>query len=87
MNQSEPHKSPAMSEGSRESWKQCYRATAKRLPVLTWLPKYSLQWLQLDFMAGMTVGMTVVPQALAYAVVAGLPVEVRLFMQEWLYLT
>ncbi|KAM3843405.1 sodium-independent sulfate anion transporter isoform 1-T2 [Vipera latastei] len=68
-----------MSEGSRESWKQCYRATAKRLPVLTWLPKYSLQWLQLDFMAGMTVGMTVVPQALAYAVVAGLPVEYGLY--------
>ncbi|KAL7989547.1 hypothetical protein Chor_012213 [Crotalus horridus] len=68
-----------MSEGSRESWKQCCRATAKRLPVLTWLPKYSLQWLQLDFMAGLTVGMTVVPQALAYAVVAGLPMEYGLY--------
>lgn len=72
---------------NRERWKQCCRATAKRLPVLTWLPKYSLQWLQLDLMAGLTVGMTVVPQALAYAVVAGLPVQVRLFMQQWLYLT
>lgn len=44
--------------------------------MLRWLPKYSLQWLQLDLMAGLTVGLTVVPQALAYAEVAGLPVQV-----------
>ncbi|XP_063149444.1 sodium-independent sulfate anion transporter [Candoia aspera] len=68
-----------MSEGSRELWKQCCRTTAKRLPVLSWLPKYSLQWLQLDLVAGLTVGMTVVPQALAYAVVAGLPVQYGLY--------
>ncbi|ETE73597.1 Sodium-independent sulfate anion transporter, partial [Ophiophagus hannah] len=68
-----------MSERNWELWKQCCRATAKRLPVLTWLPKYSLQWLQLDLMAGLTVGLTVVPQALAYAVVAGLPVQYGLY--------
>ncbi|XP_041432967.1 sodium-independent sulfate anion transporter isoform X4 [Xenopus laevis] len=51
----------------------------KRLPFLQWLPRYSLQWLQLDLIAGLTVGLTVVPQALAYAEVAGLPVQFGLY--------
>ncbi|XP_069728825.1 sodium-independent sulfate anion transporter isoform X4 [Phaenicophaeus curvirostris] len=46
------------------------------VPILRWLPRYSLAWLQLDVVAGLTVGLTVVPQALAYAEVAGLPVQV-----------
>ncbi|KAM9296665.1 sodium-independent sulfate anion transporter [Gastrophryne carolinensis] len=57
------------------SWK----TVQKRLPFLCWLPHYSLQWLQLDVIAGFTVGLTVVPQALAYAEVAGLPVEFGLY--------
>ncbi|XP_053308825.1 sodium-independent sulfate anion transporter [Spea bombifrons] len=51
----------------------------KRLPFLSWLSRYSLQWLQLDVIAGLTVGLTVVPQALAYAEVAGLPVQYGLY--------
>ncbi|XP_074116452.1 sodium-independent sulfate anion transporter isoform X1 [Sminthopsis crassicaudata] len=51
----------------------------KKLPVLGWLPHYSLKWLQLDSIAGFTVGLTVVPQALAYAEVAGLPVQYGLY--------
>uniref|UniRef100_A0A8C3KB88 Solute carrier family 26 member 11 n=1 Tax=Calidris pygmaea TaxID=425635 RepID=A0A8C3KB88_9CHAR len=51
----------------------------RRLPVLRWLPSYSLAWLQLDLMAGLTVGLTVVPQALAYAEVAGLPLQYGLY--------
>lgn len=46
-------------------------------PILTWLPRYKLRWLKMDLMAGLTVGLTTVPQALAYAEVAGLPVQVR----------
>ncbi|XP_051491115.1 sodium-independent sulfate anion transporter isoform X6 [Apus apus] len=49
------------------------------LPALRWLPRYSLAWLQLDLMAGLTVGLTVVPQALAYAEVAGLPLQYGLY--------
>lgn len=44
--------------------------------MLGWLPRYSPGWLQLDLIAGVTVGITVVPQALAYAEVAGLPPQV-----------
>ncbi|XP_047677114.1 sodium-independent sulfate anion transporter [Tachysurus fulvidraco] len=50
-----------------------------RLPVLTWLPAYSLTWMRMDMLAGLTVGMTTVPQALAYAEVAGLPVQYGLY--------
>lgn len=48
----------------------------RRLPVLRWLPRYRPAWLQLDLVAGLTVGLTAVPQALAYAEVAGLPLQV-----------
>lgn len=55
------------------------RAVRRRLPVLGWLPRYSLSCLRLDLTAGVTVGLTVVPQALAYAEVAGLPVQYGLY--------
>lgn len=51
------------------------------MPILTWLPKYNLRWLQMDIIAGVTVGLTAVPQALAYAEVAGLPVEVSMVFE------
>ncbi|XP_053562450.1 sodium-independent sulfate anion transporter [Bombina bombina] len=58
----------------------CTRQTLqKKLPFLRWLPLYNLHWLQLDFISGLTVGLTVVPQALAYAEVAGLPVQFGLY--------
>ncbi|TNM85436.1 hypothetical protein fugu_007707 [Takifugu bimaculatus] len=49
------------------------------VPILSWLPRYNIRWLQMDLLAGITVGMTTVPQALAYAEVAGLPVEYGLY--------
>jgi hypothetical protein len=48
----------------------------KRVPVLFWLPKYNTQDAIGDLVAGITVGLTVIPQSLAYANVAGLPTEV-----------
>ncbi|XP_062447752.1 sodium-independent sulfate anion transporter isoform X2 [Rhea pennata] len=66
--------------GPEEPGRCCsYRAVQKRLPILSWLPRYSLAWLQLDLIAGATVGLTVIPQALAYAEVAGLPVQYGLY--------
>ncbi|XP_048346419.1 sodium-independent sulfate anion transporter isoform X1 [Sphaerodactylus townsendi] len=63
-------------QGCQDRW---YQMAQKRLPVLRWLPRYSLQWLQFDIIAGLTVGLTVVPQALAYAEVAGLPMQYGLY--------
>nr|CAD7411143.1 unnamed protein product [Timema poppensis] len=50
----------------------------KRIPVLTWLPQYNLSVAASDLVAGFTVGLTVIPQAIAYANVAGLPPQVNL---------
>ena len=49
-----------------------------RFPVLQWLPKYSIKEdLVADLIAGLTIAITVIPQGLAYATVAGLPPEVN----------
>nr|CAD7202855.1 unnamed protein product [Timema douglasi] len=58
----------------------CSRADLeKRLPVVRWLPRYSKQDLVHDALAGITVGLTTVPQALAYAGVAGLRTQYGLY--------
>ncbi|KAK9539796.1 hypothetical protein VZT92_002295 [Zoarces viviparus] len=58
----------------------CSFSTLKAwLPILSWLPRYKLKWLQMDLLAGLTVGLMTVPQALAYAEVAGLPVQYGLY--------
>nr|XP_019556156.2 LOW QUALITY PROTEIN: sodium-independent sulfate anion transporter-like [Aedes albopictus] len=51
----------------------------KRLPILTWLPNYNRQYLVEDIVAGLTVGLTVIPQGIAYAVVAGLEPQYGLY--------
>lgn len=50
-----------------------------RLPILRWLPNYRLNYLFYDFIAGITVALTSIPQGIAYAVVAGLPPEYGLY--------
>lgn len=51
----------------------------KRLPILNWLPKYNSEDAVGDLVAGFTVGLTVIPQALAYAGIAGLPAAYGLY--------
>ena len=43
------------------------------VPILTWLPRYERAWLWHDVMAGLAVWAMMVPQALAYAGIAGVP--------------
>uniref|UniRef100_A0A8D0D1K4 Sodium-independent sulfate anion transporter n=1 Tax=Sander lucioperca TaxID=283035 RepID=A0A8D0D1K4_SANLU len=59
-----------------------YNTLKAWLPILSWLPRYKLKWLQMDLLAGLTVGLTTVPQVLAYAEVAGLPVQVN---RSWVF--
>ncbi|XP_025783463.1 sodium-independent sulfate anion transporter [Puma concolor] len=54
-------------------------ALQRRLPILAWLPDYSVSWLKMDAIAGLSVGLTVIPQALAYAEVAALPPQYGLY--------
>lgn len=45
----------------------------KIFPFLEWLPNYKKDWLKGDFNAGLTVGIILIPQGIAYAMIAGLP--------------
>ncbi len=49
------------------------------LPILTWAPHYERGDLRSDLAAGATVGAMLVPQGMAYALLAGLPPEVGLY--------
>ncbi|KAL1997870.1 hypothetical protein VTN02DRAFT_533 [Thermoascus thermophilus] len=48
-------------------------------PFLNWIARYNLQWFMGDLIAGVTVGCVVVPQGMAYAKLAELPVEYGLY--------
>ncbi|XP_063235375.1 sodium-independent sulfate anion transporter-like isoform X2 [Bacillus rossius redtenbacheri] len=54
-------------------------ALARRVPVLAWLPRYSLEDAVSDLVAGVTVGLTLMPQAIAYAALAGLGPQYGLY--------
>ena len=43
------------------------------LPLLRWLPNYKKIYLSGDIYAGITVGIMLIPQGMAYALIAGLP--------------
>ncbi|XP_055530601.1 sodium-independent sulfate anion transporter-like isoform X2 [Wyeomyia smithii] len=51
----------------------------KRLPILQWLPGYRREYFVEDIVAGLTVGLTVIPQGIAYAVVASLEPQYGLY--------
>ncbi|WP_028210362.1 SulP family inorganic anion transporter [Paraburkholderia mimosarum] len=50
-----------------------------RIPVLEWVHDYQKDWLRPDVIAGATAAAVVLPKAMAYATVAGLPVQVGLY--------
>ncbi|MEL7146287.1 MAG: sulfate permease [Bacteroidota bacterium] len=45
----------------------------KTIPILQWLPNYKKSYLKGDIFAGLTVGIMLIPQGMAYALIAGLP--------------
>ncbi|WP_392436094.1 SulP family inorganic anion transporter [Chlorogloeopsis fritschii PCC 9212] len=54
-------------------------AIGRYIPILQWLSNYRLSWLRQDFMAGLTVWAVMVPTALAYTGIAGVPAAVGLY--------
>ena len=46
---------------------------------MDWVVGYRKDWLRLDIVAGLTAASVVIPKALAYATIAGLPVQVGLY--------
>jgi sodium-independent sulfate anion transporter 11 len=51
---------------------KCIKVVKSFLPIANWLPRYTLHNLQCDMIAGITVGLMVIPQGIAYATIAGL---------------
>jgi sulfate permease, SulP family len=49
------------------------------IPALTWLRTYQKQWLRMDIIAGLIAAAVVIPKAMAFATIAGLPVQVGLY--------
>jgi sulfate permease, SulP family len=49
------------------------------VPMLSWLPAYNRSWLPVDIVAGLTLWGLVVPEAMAYAGIAGLPPQAGLY--------
>jgi SulP family sulfate permease len=43
------------------------------IPILEWLPNYNSSRLKGDFIAGITVSIILIPQGIAYALIAGIP--------------
>lgn len=75
-----------MSAPSRGEW--LWALLRQRVPVIAWLPEYDRTKFICDLIAGVTVGLTVIPQALAYSTLAGLEPQVKfnflLFLHSFL---
>ena len=52
----------------------------RRLPFTKWLPQYSFSSFGQDMLAGLTVALTLIPQSMAYAEVAGLQPQVNILL-------
>src|SRR3954462_8891331 len=49
------------------------------IPAITWLRDYDKSWMRADVMAGLVAAAVVIPKAMAFATIAGLPVQVGLY--------
>ena len=52
---------------------------SKIFPIFSWLPSYQKEWLRYDVVAGLTAAAVVIPKAMAYAAIAGLPLVIGLY--------
>jgi SulP family sulfate permease len=52
---------------------------SRLVPIAGWLPGYPKDWLRFDLMAGVTTAAVAIPKGMAYAAIAGLPLQVGLY--------
>ena len=55
------------------------KQNASLVPALDWLRQYPKEWLRPDIVAGLAAAAVVVPKGMAYATIAGLPVQIGLY--------
>jgi len=56
-----------------------FDAFARVFPILGWLPSYEPGWVRADMIAGLTLWGILIPEAIAYAAMAGAPLEAGLY--------
>src|SRR5262245_65879483 len=71
-------------QGTEEDAKRKNNVSASRqrhgsFPILDWFFGYQKEWLRWDLIAGLITSAVVIPKAMAYATIAGLPVQVGLY--------
>lgn len=87
LEQLEENESNIASRCSQYASSLCSMKTLKRrLPILKWLPRYSRNDALGDLVAGLTVGLTVIPQGLAYSGVVELPAQVSAMCERAKYI-
>nr|XP_016926103.1 sodium-independent sulfate anion transporter [Drosophila suzukii] len=64
---------PASEAGKAPKTSKWKRRLHRHIPVFQWLPLYTTEWGIDDFIAGITLGLTIIPESMACALLAGLP--------------
>ncbi|XP_016952859.1 sodium-independent sulfate anion transporter [Drosophila biarmipes] len=64
---------PASEAGKAPGTSRWKRHLHRHIPVFQWLPLYTTEWGIDDFIAGITLGLTIIPESMACALLAGLP--------------
>jgi len=70
-------------KGARALPSASVRYVVEKFPIIGWLPRYNYRWILNDVIAGLTVGLMLIPQGLSYAKIATIPVQYGL-MSSWL---
>ncbi|XP_037955503.1 sodium-independent sulfate anion transporter [Teleopsis dalmanni] len=68
---------------------KCKKAFKHRLQILNWIFDYNTEWGVKDLIAGITLGLTIIPESIACALLAGLPAHYGLcsaFIGPFIYL-
>lgn len=73
------HPAITVRAGKDQSVRSFYAKSTRLFPVLSWLPSYRREYLKGDLTAGITVAMMLIPQGMAYALLAGLPPVMGLY--------
>ncbi|KAI1790789.1 sulfate permease [Ganoderma leucocontextum] len=64
---------------SRSPGRDALRYVESLFPIFGWITRYNFGWLYGDVIAGLTVGIVVVPQSMSYAQIATLPTQYGLY--------
>ncbi|KAJ4488210.1 sulfate transporter family-domain-containing protein [Lentinula aciculospora] len=68
-----------VSQFNKDPIQQAINYVVGLFPIIGWISRYNLGWLTGDVIAGLTVGIVLVPQGMSYAQIATLPVQYGLY--------